>query len=188
MAVGKGPVIDTRSSFTVSAWIRPGDRGHTATAVSQEGPFPGFELGHQAYNARPDLGLLYALYYGKPPPRRAPNRWTFNVPFEGVNSGYGDIGPPPSPGRWQLVTGVVDRANRTASLFVDGTPIEHRIVDRVWSAPGPFLVGAALRRGVPTFHGAVDDVRVFNRALSAGEVAALYGATRRAAGGGTPAP
>jgi hypothetical protein len=185
-AVSKGPVIDTRGSFTVSAWLMTGTRGQTATAIAQEGPHPGFELGHQSYDARPDLGLLYALYYGIAPPRQAPNRWTFNVPFEGVNSGYGDIGLRPSPGRWQFITGVVDRTNRTASLFIDGTPIEHRIVDRLWQATGPFLVGAAKRgRRVRTFRGAVDDVRVFNRALSAGEVAALYGASAVAPVGGT---
>jgi hypothetical protein len=174
LAVGKRPVVDTRRSFTVSAWIMPADVKQTAAALAQVGrPYPGFALGHQSRDARPDLGSFYPLY-GLTKPPFPPNRWTFDVPGLSANAGYGDVGPRPAPGRWEFVVGVLDRANRVMSLYVNGRPVENRIADYTWAATGPFLVGGRNRaKGARTFHGAVDDVRVFNRALGAAEVASL---------------
>jgi hypothetical protein len=174
IAIGKN-LVDTSQSFTVSAWVRPDDTAQNAAAVAQGGkPSPGFVLGHQSRDTRPDLGSLYLLY-GITKPQQPPNRWIFNLPSLSASSGYGDVGPRPAAGQWQFVTTVFDRYNRVMSLFVDGTLIENRIADRAWRSMGPFLVGGSTqRKGARTFHGAVDDLRVFNRALSAGDVAAYY--------------
>ncbi len=98
-------------------------------------------------------------------------------------------------GQWHLVTAVVDRAVGTVFIYLDaGLETKQQF---------NWLPAAALHNTVPLligvdrerawfYRGAIDDVRIYSRALSAAEVAALYSdtsempgvVTGRVAGGG----
>lgn len=145
-----GPVLDTTGNFTVSAWVKLDSTGSWATAVSQDGPVSsGFYL-------------QYSL---------ADNRFAFSTA-----EGRALSGQPPVTGKWYRLTGVHDADAGSYTLYVDGVA-----QSTVWhqpsgdAAPGPLAIG----RGFSGSHnadfwpGAIDQVQVWNRALSAADVAAL---------------
>ena len=77
-------------------------------------------------------------------------------------------------GGWQMLTMVLSESETV--FFVDGALFDRR------SGPGPDLMYTSLPLfiGTPTgiqdqsWYGAIDDVRIYNRALSDSEVSALY--------------
>ena len=76
---------------------------------------------------------------------------------------------------WHFLVGTYDGVIQT--LYVDGRPA----ANREW-AQGDYIEGAPIRvGGFPNganFTGQIDDVRIYNRALSSAEVAQLYGEGR----------
>ena len=85
------------------------------------------------------------------------------------------------PGQWHHVVGVVDNVGKTVSLYVDGvlaaTPGTYTGNLMDYSTLSYYL-GAANPTGASFkwfFDGMIDDARIFDRALSATEVATLYG-------------
>jgi hypothetical protein len=97
-----------------------------------------------------------------------------------ANLRYTDGRGRPSPGHWYQVTGVYDLATHTTSIYVDGIPEDVEHVFFVPRGAGFFLVGGGVGDYQPTdtFIGAIDQVRVYARALSPGEVWQLYRAER----------
>jgi hypothetical protein len=79
-------------------------------------------------------------------------------------------------GRWHAVGLVLERTNNTAELFVDGK-LDGAITDlnlsQDLSCTNSLLCGVE-RNMSRFFPGSVDDVRIYNRALSASEVHQLY--------------
>ncbi len=83
----------------------------------------------------------------------------------------------PEVDRWYHVTGVRDAATQTHSLYVDGVLQDSMTQCLNPASEGPLTVGRA-RFGegdVDFWAGAVDDVRVWDRALAAEEVAQVAG-------------
>ncbi len=184
-AVAGQPVVDTRRSYTVSAWLRFAAPARSASAVSQGN---GFSLGLRVANDRPDLDPAYTVE-GIPGPFPQP-KWSFAVPATAscgepacavrANQGYGDARIDPRAGRWYQVVGVYDRSQRTAGVYVDGLPIDSRIALRAVAAAAPFTLGTGTlgADGPDSFAGRIDQVRVYGRALSPGEVWRLYRAEK----------
>jgi hypothetical protein len=80
-------------------------------------------------------------------------------------------------GRWHHIVGVYDR--NEFSLHVDGVPdAHHAAFDRLGTNGYPVYIGENSERQGSYWHGWIDDVRIYNRALSAEEVARLYEDTR----------
>jgi len=87
-------------------------------------------------------------------------------------------------GRWHQLVGTWDPVNHVAKLYVDAVLIGSLSTTLVGltegGSPIPLTVGRVFRTGwaAPTgyFHGGLDDVRLYRRALSAAEIASLYGA------------
>ena len=82
------------------------------------------------------------------------------------------------PGSWHIVTGTYDGQN--ISIYVDGELDDTRYVREIiaYTGPAPLMLGSTLNtnhhnRGV--FDGPIDEVRIYDRALSGGEVAMLAG-------------
>jgi hypothetical protein len=83
-------------------------------------------------------------------------------------------------GGWHLAVGVLDRTLQTMTIYVDG--MVEGSAPTTALAPldftgEPFFIGAYNNHGSAagnTFDGAIDDVRVYDRALSASEVGELY--------------
>ena len=76
------------------------------------------------------------------------------------------------PGVWYHVA--VTESGQEVVLYINGEPEDRRAApvryyDRVW----PLLLGAR-NPGKPAFHGWLDEIAFYGRALSADEVKALY--------------
>jgi hypothetical protein len=180
-----GPVVDTRGSFTVAAWLRQDDPRQTATAIGQDGDgLSGFSLGIVFGSQRP-----YTLrgYDDQPGPHKTTGHWwTFAVPANPScthgtcrnhsSTSYDEGRFDPAPGSWHHVAGVLDRTRETLGVYIDGKPADNRIAEHVWNALGPFTVGAGqdVYPGADSFDGAIDEVRTWGRALSPAEVWRLY--------------
>jgi len=78
---------------------------------------------------------------------------------------------------WYHIVGVFDRGTRRGRVYVNG--IEEADAELGLDPPsdsGLTKIGCNNDTGNGTFTGSVDDVRIYDRVLSAGEVAELYGA------------
>ncbi|HEX4826102.1 MAG TPA: LamG-like jellyroll fold domain-containing protein [Candidatus Polarisedimenticolaceae bacterium] len=77
------------------------------------------------------------------------------------------------PDRWQFVVGTYD--GTTGTLYVDGSPV----ASDAFTAPGavslPVYIGQYVGGG-SNWRGQIDEVQIWNRALTAAEVRDLYGA------------
>ncbi|PXY29276.1 glycoside hydrolase [Prauserella coralliicola] len=143
-------LVDTAGSYTVSAWAKldVADGGFQ-TVVSQD-------TGSNS--------AFFLQYSGQD------QRWAMS--FVGLRA----LSPTkPEPGRWYHLTGVRDAKAGTVELFVDGVKVDERGACGAAASTGNTVIGRAEYGGNQVDHlrGDVDDVRVFDRALSDDEVARL---------------
>jgi hypothetical protein len=81
-------------------------------------------------------------------------------------------------GQWTHVAGVRDTASGTIRVYVMGDPdscggeMAEAAYTASWSAGGPFVIGRARANGAAAdwWKGGVDDVRAYQRVLSASEI------------------
>jgi hypothetical protein len=143
-------ILDTTGDYSVSAWVRLDRRGSFATAVSQDGATD---------------SAFFLQYSG------ADDRFAFS--FAGVRA----LAPSaPQTGQWYHLVGVRDATKGTLTLYVNG--------ERAGTAPaclgdassGDTVIGRARFGGNPVdfWPGAIDQVHVYDRALSADEADRLY--------------
>lgn len=159
--------IRNSAGFTVSAWVNPQHAGGARAVVSQDGALlPGFALWHRAE------------------PDGSNSRWVFGVP----NSTSADRGVPmatsavgmPQLNEWTHLAGVYDPVAKNVKLYVNGTlaaTTPHTAVPD-W-ASGPVRIGRTMwgaNAAVDHWVGAIDDVQIHDRVLSAADVSALAGA------------
>lgn len=84
-----------------------------------------------------------------------------------------------SDGNWHHVVGVLNDAGNVAELYIDGTLQASKATSQSIGSGGPSQTFIAARSGTSIFFpGSMDDVRIYNRALSAADVTALYGYTQ----------
>jgi hypothetical protein len=147
-------ILDTTGSYSASAWVRLERLGGFATAVSQDGD---------------RTSAFYLQYSG------ADNRFAFS--FAGVRA----LAPAaPEAGRWYHLVGVRDAAAGTLTLYVDGRPAGTATSCLGDSSSGHTVIGRGRYNGNPVDYwpGAIDAVHVYDRALSAAEVAQLAASGR----------
>jgi hypothetical protein len=161
------PVLDTAADYTAAAWVKLNKAdGAFQTVVSQDGP---------------QSSDFYLQYSG------ADQR--FAVSFPGLRA----VSPvKPEVGRWYHLVGVRDAANSQLRLYVDGALAATQTVCQPFTKPtGHTVIGRGKYNGnlVDYLDGTVDQVHMYDRALSAAEVKALNdsgrcGARARAPGSG----
>nr|WP_307849591.1 LamG-like jellyroll fold domain-containing protein [Qaidamihabitans albus] len=143
-------LVDTAGGYTVSAWARLDEAGGAfQTVVSQD------TGGNSAF---------FLQYSGQD------QRWAMS--FVGLRA----LSPEkPEPGRWYHLTGVRDTEAGTLELFVDGEKVDTKSACSADETSGSTVIGRGQYGGneVDYLRGDVDDVRVFDRALSDVEVAEL---------------
>ena len=147
--------IALAGAFTVSAWVNPSG-GETAYG----------RIAETQYNVGLYLGLNSS---------GSKYKWI-------VNSGLGATGNCGLPygcaeggtvtSGWHLVTGTFDGA--TARLYVDGTLAASETFTAPSSTTLPLYIGRYYGAAGYGFTGGIDEVRLYNRALSAAEVATLF--------------
>ena len=169
------PQLDPAKSITVSAWIeRTGSPGAYKYVVAKGG--------HGC------IAASYGLYSG-------PNGGLQFYVSRGNGTVYArspDAGPSVWDGQWHLAVGTFDGV--TIRLYVDGVqigqgtqypgPIEYQLSDS-----NDLFIGAYPSCGQENFDGAISDVRIWNAALGASQVAQLNQPSPPAppSGPGTPA-
>ncbi|MCT9006618.1 LamG domain-containing protein [Streptomyces rhizosphaerihabitans] len=154
------PHINNQHSFSVVAWAKLTQKPtHAAIVAAQAGVSKsGFEL-------------YYSTTYG----------WSFNqydsddangVP---VRAAQGDTTKAPV-GAWTQLLGSYDGTANVLRLYVNGQWVASTTYNSTWYAGGPFQIGAARYDGVASafFPGLIDDVQLYDRALSAPEAQDLY--------------
>jgi hypothetical protein len=147
---GAATVLDTSQNFSVSAWVRP-------TALKDAGVVA--ITGTQANG-----GLLrYAA---------SVNRWAFiqNVSDSSTAAqARVDSLAPPVLNVWTHLLGVFNAADKTISLYVNGRlQATASFTYTPWKATGTVEVGSyRVGTGIGVLAGAVDDVKIYPRVLSA---------------------
>ena len=131
-----------QSGFTLEAWVKKQTRPRRTSPSRQ-------------------LERRWADALGRP--HRRP---TTSCDDSGI-SNYLDSGQTPSVGQWQYLTATFDGS--TARYYIDGTEVASRLVCYSSAAPTPGgSVPTVARAGF--FDGLIDNVRIYNRALSAAEM------------------
>jgi hypothetical protein len=146
------PVLDTASDYTAAAWVKLDKAdGAFQTIVSQDGA------------ATSDFFLQYS---------GANQR--FAMSFAGVRA----LGPvKPEVGRWYHLTGVRDSVRGELRLYVDGELAGRAGACLPQAAPtGNTVIGRGKYGGNPVDYldGTVDQVHLYDRALSETEIKDLY--------------
>jgi Concanavalin A-like lectin/glucanases superfamily len=98
--------------------------------------------------------------------------------YTNVSGGYFDAAYSPiSLNQWVHIVGVFTGAQIV--LYVNGAQATSTAISQAPSCASPtFYIGKAVQGGWGNYVGLIDDVRVYNRALSGAEVQALYNAER----------
>lgn len=152
-----GPIVDTTRNFTVAAWARLTATDGDATLITQEGSATG----------------AFALQYVK-----ADDRWALTMTEADADSAPAVralSSAAPRVGEWTHLVGVYDAAAGRITLYVNGRREGTAAVITTWNATGPLTIGRGKVAGAASdnWPGDVDEVRVYDRALFADEVADL---------------
>lgn len=147
VTVADAPSLDLSTGMTLEAWVKPSVLSAWMTVMLKE------SLG----------GLAYGLYANDDAAR----------PAGYLNAGAGDqalASPPQLPaGEWKHVALTYD--GTTMRLYVDGVEIAARAqTGGIIATDGALRIGGNASWG-EFFTGVIDEVRVYNRALSAAEIA-----------------
>lgn len=152
--------LQVTGSVSVSAWIKP-------FATSNFGVIAGIDqtggTANDMYSLKTDGGNNL--------------NWQVIGPGTDVNLTGGNLATLINSGAdWVHVAGVYDPVSGFAGLYVNGGEVDSTTVvpTSIQSVTTPFQIGHnAADSGSFPFNGAVDDVRVYDEALSVGEIGAL---------------
>lgn len=153
-----GPVLDTRQTFALAAWVRLANTDRVATVINQDGAvMSGFTLGYS----------------------KDVDRWTFaRRPLDAITEGpvRALSAAAPDPGEWTHLLAVHDAVAHTIRLYLNGSLQQEAAFTATWNATGSMAIGRGKFNGamVDFFPGDIDDVRVFDRLVTAEEAADLF--------------
>ncbi|MFI5912254.1 LamG-like jellyroll fold domain-containing protein [Dactylosporangium sp. NPDC051541] len=156
-----GPVLDTSRNFTVAAWVKLDDNSETREILTIAGT---------------NFGAVYVQY------DRPYDRWVVGSPSADVPNPQWDAARSrtvPKLGVWTHVTAVYDAAAPSLSIYVDGT-LETTLTGRtLFAGAGRLWIGRS--QGGAHWTGSLSDIRLWDRALGAAEIAAVVDPTQPAA-------
>lgn len=156
-AATSGPVLETRSGYSFSTWVRLDSKDTTQVILSQDGT---------QYSP-------FVVTYEKPY-----DTWYFGVKEKDEATGDAYMGrkavTPARIGVWTHVAGTYDPAANTLKLYVNGRleGVNTSVVGS-WSSTGSMQFGRYKWAGkhILPFTGSLDEVAVWQRVLSPAEVA-----------------
>ncbi|HEX5541518.1 MAG TPA: LamG domain-containing protein [Micromonospora sp.] len=156
------PVLRTDQSFTVSAWASIADLDDYQTVVAQDGSdMSPFRLG---YDDSLDKWCLLMRHHDEP------------------DASYTRAcGPTPEVGQWTHLVGVFDAGTKAMHLYVNGQLAGTASFTSIpWQGNGPLTVGRTLYTTsggavvYDLFRGGIDDVHVFQGAMTDAQVQVLF--------------
>jgi RHS repeat-associated protein len=151
-------VVNTTSSFTVSAWANLTLGSVNETLVSQDGTnISGFYLEYEA------------VY----------NKWALTMGDGDSTSTLlhlAESTAAPTGGVWTHLVGVFNASTKTMTLYVNGVANGTATLNSTWNAGGVLRIGRGTWGGGPVdlVNGQVSNVQVYQRALAASDVSTLY--------------
>lgn len=148
--------LDISKNFSVSAWVWLADTSGWHTAISQDATeVSGFQLQYSPID----------------------NAWAFwLLPTDSVNARPARAVAPQAPriGEWQHLIGVHDATASQLRLYLNGRLADVAPCAQTCPATGSFVVGRGLFADAAAwFAGGIDQIRVWNRALSDAEALAV---------------
>lgn len=166
--VPSSPSLNPAGSFTIDAWIYVTADGTfpIVTKWGDSGPWSGQRA--YALHTTPGRGLNFAISDDA-------NQW--NNPFHTFHTPGGEV----PLNTWTLVAGVYDQATGTRSIYVDGVQAATRTDPpiTITASIADLTIGNWLRAPFDEgyfFPGMIDEVEIFNRALSQAEIQAIFNA------------
>ncbi|WP_442819011.1 LamG-like jellyroll fold domain-containing protein [Streptomyces sp. NBC_01235] len=152
-----GPVLETRSSYTVSAWAWVDPSSTKTVSLLSQTPSTASPW-TKKYSP-------FVISYG--------GKWSVRVfSTEGTFSREAES-PFASPkGVWTHVAGVYDATAKKVYLYVNGKQVASADAGTPWSADGSMEIGRVMYGDsyLDTFKGSIDEVAVWQRALTPKEV------------------
>ena len=94
----------------------------------------------------------------------------YRLTLGGSFSDYLDSGRGPAVGRWQHVAATYD--GTTARMYIDGAEVASKVFSGNVGSSNAWRIGAYGLTPTGFFDGSIDDVRIYDRALSASDIAA----------------
>ena len=155
------PAVNTAKSFTVSMWV---DQTGLTTPTQFAAAFS--QDGAQCFA----FTLSYSVQQ---------KAWIFTRAESDVRDPVtvNAVSTSPTPlNTWIQLTGVYDAPAGTITLYVDGVPQSTvHTAAAPYAARGPFAIGRSWYQQYPSnpFNGYISDVRVYDRALTAAEIAKI---------------
>jgi hypothetical protein len=154
-------VVDTSDSFSVAAWVRL-DQMPTAAAIIAAQPgnhSPGFEL-----------------YYSQAYDRWVFNQYTSDTVGASIARAMAAAPGDAKAGEWTHLVGVYDGKAKQLRLYVNGKQAGATAYTTAWEARRGLQLGAGIYSGVHKsfFPGTIDDLRIFDRAVSTAEAGRLH--------------
>ncbi|NMO33555.1 LamG domain-containing protein [Streptomyces sp. GMY01] len=151
-------VVDTRASYTMSAWVRLNTAGSlNQTILGQDGTlYSGFYLSYQG---------SYKTWTLRTSPKDAPDG---NISEQIVVAKQ-----PAVAGVWTHLAAVYDAPNKQIRLYVNGVLQGTDTVTSSWAAGGPLQIGRVMWRGTyyDYLSGSIDEVAAWQQALTDTEIA-----------------
>ncbi|WP_162795674.1 LamG-like jellyroll fold domain-containing protein [Nonomuraea lactucae] len=156
------PAINTDQSFTATAWVRLDSSTTDQNVLDQMGVNqPGFTLAYHTSTA-PEYD----------------QRWELSMIREDVPDRIRETAVMSKDlakiGEWTHLAAQYDKTAGKIRLYVDGVLVGERDHGVAWKAQGAFEIGRA-RALAGNLNGSVDDVHVYQRALTGNEIRALVG-------------
>ncbi|MFF9347323.1 LamG domain-containing protein [Streptomyces sp. NPDC014734] len=155
------PTINTSIGFSVSTWVKL-DKMPTKAAV----------IAAQPGNYSPGFELYYSLGY---------DRWVFNqYTSDTAGASIARAMAPQAGGvtanEWTHLVGVYSGGAKELQLYVNGTLAGSAPYTTAWESRRGLQIGAANLNGIVTnyFPGTIDDLRLFDKPVSATEVGRLF--------------
>ena len=162
-----GPVIDTTTSFTVTAWVKPSSNSDFRVAVAQRGTQQdGFVLAYA-----PDVNRWQFA------------RWSTDTATPTTRYTANSVGTPVL-NAWTHLAGVFEASTGRMTLYVNGVAANSTTDPTPFRASGPLVIGQGMAGGNPCcgWLGEMSDVQVYQQPLTAAQVSAVFGGTLPAAG------
>lgn len=158
------PERDFGDQFTIAVWINPErvDRCLAIASNDDSGVHKGWGVQiDPRRNGQPKINAIT----GNPDRRKEERVWVIPDGSAGIIA----------PDRWQHLAVAFDRAAEVASIWVDGKIVAHAApIDGGFKSGGPWRLGTfVLGRIDHPFAGVMDDVRLYSRCLTSGEVQLL---------------
>jgi Concanavalin A-like lectin/glucanases superfamily/Beta-propeller repeat len=145
--------------FSVQAWVKTTDAD-------------GVLLGKRQVTGSGYLGYILMVYSGRPLLQMAD-------PAASWANYLATTGPVVNDGQWHLVTATVDRDSPTGGkLWLDGTPVHtFNPIGRAGSLSNASALEFGMINGTSPLAGTLDEVRLYNRVLTANEIANVVAAS-----------